>query len=172
MYQVHQLARLLLHVNQKGLDFGAEMAVEDHRRNRNHQAQRRVIKRHRDAVSQHLRVGARGRLRAEDFDHAHHRAEQTHQRRDGGERTQGGKEALQFVRHGMPRLLDRLLHDIARTLVVSQSGSEHLSQRRIPGELLQHLRIHAVLPVRIDHLAEQIPRHDFFFAQHHQAFDD
>src|ERR1019366_5610249 len=83
-----------------------------------------------------------------------------------------GEKTLQLVRHGMPRLLDRLLHDIARTLVVPQTGRQHLAKRRIAGELFQHLRIHALLPIGVDHFAEQIGWHDFFSAQHHQALDD
>jgi len=54
----------------------------------------------------------------------------------------------------MPGLLDRFLHDMARTHVVSQTGSQYLAERRILGQLFQHLRGHALLPVGVDHLAE------------------
>ena len=42
------------------------------------------------------------------------------------------------------RLLDRLLHDVARALVVAQPRREHRAERRILGQALEHVVRHAL----------------------------
>src|SRR6478672_9561007 len=73
--EIHELDRLLLHLDDEGVDLAAEMAVEDHAGNRHDQAHRRVVERDGDALRELDGIRARGALRAEDLDHPDHRAE-------------------------------------------------------------------------------------------------
>src|SRR5512144_2659150 len=57
--EIDQLDRLLLHVDVEAVDRGAEMPVEDHARDRDDQAERRVVERDRDAVRELDRIRAR-----------------------------------------------------------------------------------------------------------------
>src|SRR6516162_811187 len=77
--QLDELDRLLLHLERQAVDLGAEMSVEDHARDRDDQSERGVVERDRDAVRELDRVRSGGGLRAEDLDHADHRAEQSQQ---------------------------------------------------------------------------------------------
>src|SRR5678815_103342 len=169
---VDQLGSLLLHLHNQRVDLVAEVAVEDQRRHGDADAEGGVVERDRDAVRELLRVGAGRRLRAEDLDHADHRAEQAEQRRGGGDGAERGQEALQIVRHGAARFLDRLLHDVTRGLVIAQPGGEHRAERRVLGELHQHLVGDALALVDRDHLVEQLRRDDLPVAQRHRALDD
>src|SRR6266536_5057703 len=74
--EVDELDRLLLHLDVQAVDRRAEVAVEDHARNRDDQAERGVVQRDGDAVRELDRVRARRRLRTEDLDHADDRSEQ------------------------------------------------------------------------------------------------
>src|SRR5690242_8729947 len=56
MREVDQFDGLLLHLDDEGIDLRAEMAVEDHARNRDDQAHRRVVERDRDALRELDRV--------------------------------------------------------------------------------------------------------------------
>src|SRR5688500_14997049 len=107
MQDVDQLGGPQLHLDHVGVDLVLEMAIEDERRYGDGDAEGGVVQRNGDAVRELLRIGAGRRLRAEDLDHADHRAEQAEQRRGGGDRAQRGQEALELVRHAAPRLLDR-----------------------------------------------------------------
>jgi hypothetical protein len=105
---------LLLHLDHHAVDLAAKVAVEDERRDGDYKTKRGVVQRRRNTVRQFLGVGAAGGcLRAEDLDHADHRAKQTHQwrrRRNGANCVQ---KALEFVSHTAPGLFDRFLHDFA-----------------------------------------------------------
>src|SRR6185436_2998944 len=70
---VDQLDGALLHLHHQRVDLVLEVAVENERRDGDGDAEGGVVERHRDAVRELLRVGAAGRLRAEDLDHADHR---------------------------------------------------------------------------------------------------
>src|SRR3970040_2069064 len=58
-----ELDRLQFHVHQHGVDLGAEMPVENHARDCDNQTKRRIVEGDRDAMRQHQRGGALGRLR-------------------------------------------------------------------------------------------------------------
>src|SRR5512132_2036812 len=75
--EVDELDRLLLHLDVQAVDRRPEVAVEDHARDRNDQAERGVVQRDGDAVRELDRVRARCRLRTEDLDHADDRAKQS-----------------------------------------------------------------------------------------------
>src|SRR5207249_2740192 len=107
----------------------AKMPEEDHGWNRDHQAEPRVVQRHGYAVRQLYRVGSAGRLRAEYLDHADHGAEEPHQRADRRDGAERGQEPLELVRHGAPGLLDRVLHDVTRALVIAKTRGEDLAER-------------------------------------------
>src|SRR5208283_6222572 len=106
-----QLGRLLFHLQRQAIDFGTEIAIEDHARYRHDQAERRVVERDRDAVRELDRIRTRRGLRAEDLDHADHGAEQAEQRRHRRDRAQRRKEAFKVVRHEVSDFFYRLLHD-------------------------------------------------------------
>src|ERR1041384_5796205 len=128
---VDQLGRAQLHLDHQRVDLVAEVAVEDERGHGDADAEGGVVERDRDAVRELLRVGAGRRLRAEDLDHADHRAEEAEQRRGGGDGAERGEEALELVRGAAAGLLDRLLHHVARALVVAQPRPETRADRRI-----------------------------------------
>src|SRR3990172_5254105 len=137
VHDVDELARLLLHLMHEALDRAAEMTEENHRWYGDDQAKAGVVKRDRNAVRELHRAATGRTLRAEDLDHADHRAEQAHQRTDRGDGAQRGEIALKLVRHAPARLLDRILHHVARALVIAQSCREHLPEGRIlrePGD--------------------------------------
>ena len=52
-------------------------------------------------------------------------------------------------------LLDRLLHHVARALVVAQARGEHRAERRVLGQLVEHVVGDALALVDRDHLLEQ-----------------
>src|SRR5689334_5385680 len=68
--EVDELDRLLLHLDDERVDARAEVAVEDHARDRDDQSHRRVVERDGDAVCELDRIRPRGARRAEDLDHA------------------------------------------------------------------------------------------------------
>src|SRR5271165_6787895 len=74
--QFDQLGRLLFHLQRQAVDLGAEIAIEDHARYGHDQPECGVVERNRDAVRELNRIRSRGRLRAEDLDHADDGAEQ------------------------------------------------------------------------------------------------
>src|SRR6267378_3592463 len=113
-----------------------------------------------------------GRLRAEDFDHADHGAEQTHQRTDRCDRPERRQEALQLVRHRATGLFDRVLHHVARTLVVAKARGQYLAERRVLRELLEHVLAHSLLLVCDEHPLQQAARNDLLLAKNHEPFDD
>ena len=53
--------------------------------------------------------------------------------------SRGYGAALEAMRHRAPRLLDRLLHDVARAPVVAQTGGEDRAERRVARQAHQHL---------------------------------
>src|SRR3954462_12330459 len=100
--EVDELDRLLLHLDHERVDLGAEVAVEDHRGDRDDEAHRRVVQRDGDALRELDGIGRRRALRAEDLDHADDRAEQAEQRRHGGDGAECREEALEVVRDHAP----------------------------------------------------------------------
>src|SRR6516165_7496230 len=60
--EIDEADRLLLHLDDETVDGGPEMPVEDHARDRDDQAERRVVQRHRNPVRELDRIGSRGRL--------------------------------------------------------------------------------------------------------------
>src|SRR6185369_954167 len=50
--EVHELDRLLLHLDDEPVDLAAEVAVEDHARDRDDQPHRRVVERDGDALGE------------------------------------------------------------------------------------------------------------------------
>src|SRR5882672_11528034 len=76
MREVDELDRLLLHLDDERIDLRAEMAVEDHARNRDDQAHRRVVQRDRDALRELDRIRSGRTLRSEDLDHPDDGAEE------------------------------------------------------------------------------------------------
>src|SRR5690349_6016279 len=66
------------------------------------------------------------------------------------------------MRHGAPRFLDRVLHHVARALVVAQARGENLPEGRVQRELL----------VGGEHLVEQVSRDDPVLAENHEPLDD
>src|SRR6266852_4675134 len=78
--QLDQLDRLLLHLDDKVIDLGAEMAIEDHARDGDDESQRGVVERYRDPVREQNWIRAGGGLRPEDLDHADDGTEQAEQR--------------------------------------------------------------------------------------------
>src|SRR5882672_11536816 len=169
---VDQPRRLLFHLDHEAFDQAAEVAEENHGWNGDHQAESRVIQRHGNAVGQFLGVGSGGRLRAEDLDHADDGAEQAHQRADRGDSPERCQKALQFVCHRAAGLLDRVLHDVARTPVVAKTRSQYLAERRILRELFKHVLTHSLLLVCSEHLLEQAARYDPLLTKDHEPFDD
>jgi len=75
------------------------------------------------------RIGAGGGLRAEDFDHADHRAEQSQQRGHRGDGPQCGQETLQIVRDQVPDLFDRFLHHRSGAFGIGKTRREHAPER-------------------------------------------
>ena len=100
--------RLQLHVDEQRVHFGAVITVEDHARHGDHQTERRVVERYRDAVGEHERVAALRRLRSEDLDHADDGAEQTEQRGDRGDGAEARQKALELDRDRTACLLNGL----------------------------------------------------------------
>lgn len=84
------------------IDACPKIAPEDQGWNCNDQAKCSVVERDRYSVRQQRRIsagrGAARSLRAEDFDHADHRAKQPHQRRRGGNCGQGTEIPFEPVR--------------------------------------------------------------------------
>src|SRR5215468_2393675 len=80
VHDLHQLDGLRLHLDYEVVNFGPEVAVEDHARDGHDQAECGVVESNGDAVRELLRVTAHARpaLRAEDLDHADNRSEQPH----------------------------------------------------------------------------------------------
>src|SRR5262249_56626268 len=97
--------------------------------NRDRDAEGRVVERYRDAVGELLRVRAGRRLRAEDLDHADDRAEEAEQRRRRRDRAERGEKALELVADAAAGLFDRLLHHVARALLVAQPRPQHRPER-------------------------------------------
>src|SRR4051812_21715821 len=113
VHDVDEAGGLLLHLHHLRVDLVLEMAVEDERGNGDGDAECGVVERNRDAVRELLRVGPGRPLRAEDLDHADHRAEQAEQRRGGGDGPQRREKTLQVVRYRAARFVDGILHHIA-----------------------------------------------------------
>src|SRR5579864_1223359 len=172
MNNINELGRLLFHLDHKTFDPTPEVAEEDHCRYRDDKSEPRVVQRHRDAVSKLLRIRPGRRLRAKNLDHANHGAEKTHERADRGDGSERSQESLELVGDGAPGFLDRILHDVARTLVITQARSENFSERRILRQLDEHLIGNALPLVGGDHLLQQTGRHDLFFAQYDEPLDD
>ena len=145
----------------EAVDLVAEVPVEDQRRDRDADAEGGVVERDRDAVRELLRVGAGRRLRAEDLDHADHRAEQAEQRRRGGDGAERGEEALQLVRHARARPpRSPPSSRSASCLWLRRPAASTVAERRVLGELVEHLARHALALVDRDHLVEQRRRDD------------
>src|SRR6185437_5175141 len=68
--EIDELDRLLLHLDDERVHLRPEMPIEDHARNRDDQAHRRVVQRDRDALRELDRIRSRRSLRAEDLDHS------------------------------------------------------------------------------------------------------
>src|SRR5262245_5118011 len=86
VHDVDEARGFLFHPHDESVHLVAEMAVEDQRRDRDRDAESRVVQRDRDAARELLRVRPRRTLRAEDLDHADDRAEEPEQRRRGRDR--------------------------------------------------------------------------------------
>src|SRR5690349_13235174 len=74
--------------------------------------------------------------------------------------------------YGAPCFLDRVLHHVARALVVAQARGENLPERRVLRELLEHFLAHPLLLVGGEHLVEQVSRDDPVLAENHEPLDD
>ncbi len=172
-----QAMRRLLHVERVGIDEAPEVAVEHQRGDRDHQPERRVVERDRDAVREQRRVVAPGRrLRAEDLDHADHRAHQAEQGRCRGDRSERVQVALEAVDGGPTGRFEGVaqgcLGDPRLGDDGAQSGREHGAEDRVLGELVDDVGRWQVRAGHRNHLVEQPRRCDSRRAQARQSFND
>ncbi|MNN58927.1 hypothetical protein D3C81_1740040 [compost metagenome] len=135
--------------------------MEEQCRDRHNQTGRRGDQRRGDAAGQHRGIGhAAAHEAAEDLDHADHGAQQTEQRRDGGNGAERVEVAFQVMDDPRSGFLDALFHDVAAVLGVGQTGGEHLAQRRGSAQLLELLAVQLFVLNPAPDLAQQVGRSD------------
>src|SRR5690554_3943057 len=172
VHDLDQADGLLLHVEHEAVDERPEVAPEDRRRDRDDESEAGGVERDRDPLRELLRIGAARALRGEDVDHPDDGAEQAQQRADRRDGAQRGHVAAQVVRDGTARLLDGLLHDLSRAVDVAQARGEHAPERRMRRDAVGHARAGTVAGQVVEHLLEQVGRHDLGAAQGDGALDD
>ena len=74
--------------------------------------------------------------RGEHSDHAKHGTQQTHQRRNGGNRAQRIQITLEIVGHMPPRFLDTFLDDGTLMAAVDEARRQHATERRPKSQML------------------------------------
>ena len=125
LHEFNQLYRFLLHFDEKAVNQRTEVAIENHGRDGDDQAETSVVQRDGNAVGQCLRVVSRGRRRTEDFDHPDDRPKQAHQRGNRRNRAQGSEKSFQVMRYTATGLFDRFLHYFPRTSRIAHSGRQN-----------------------------------------------
>ena len=103
-------------------------------------------------------------------DHAEYCAEQTEQRRHGGDGAKDVDVAFQFMDDPGGRLFNALLHDLATMLGIGQTGGEDFTQRRIGAQLLEFLLVELLVLDPASDLPQQMLGGDATGAQGPQAF--
>ena len=130
------------------------MAIKDQRRHGNRQPESSVVERNRNTMRQLRRVGAGRILRAKDLNHPDHRAKQTHQGCQRGNRAQRGQITFQPMCGSLTGFFDGLLHHLTRRIQIAQASGQHLSQWRILFQLVDHVCIEATMLIDTHHFGQ------------------